>query len=90
MTKEELRTVVEDLVDELRELPDGVEVTSAQLLKRIGYDSAEMTPGELYDYHDALFREAEENHITLDMSKHDNKLEGLPWNLDFAVRNKKA
>ena len=44
-------------------------------------------PFDLIDIHNALFRAAEANHITLDMSAHDGKLEGLPFNLDFIVHN---
>ena len=31
--------------------------------------------------------EAEENGLELDMTKHENKLEGLPFNLDYVVRH---
>ena len=90
MTKTELRHIAEDLVEELRELPDGTEITSSQLLRKEGYAEDELEYGEMLDYHEALFRAAKANHITLDMSNHENKLEGLPWNQDFIVRNKKA
>ena len=90
MTKTELRYIAEDLVDELREMPDLSETTSWQLLKVGGYDPDEFDFSDLMEYHQALFRTAKANHITLDMSKHENKVEGLPYNLDFVVRNKKA
>ena len=90
MTKTELRHIADDMIEELRELPDGYEITSGGLLKRYGYDPADMESSDLFEFHDALFRVAKANHITLDMSKHENKVEGLPWNLDFSVRNKKA
>lgn len=90
MTKNELRYIAEDLVEELREMPDGTEITSCQLLKVGGYDPQEFEFFDLMDYHQYLFRAARANHITLDMSKHENKVEGLPFNLDFVVRNKKA
>ena len=90
MTKTELRYLAEDLVHELREMPDGTEITSWQLLKVGGYDPDEYDFSDLMEYHQALFRAAKANHITLDMSKHENKVEGLPYNLDFVVRNKKA
>lgn len=90
MNKTELRHIAEDLVVELRELPDGTEITSGLLLKRIGYDPEELSEGELLGYHEALLRTAKTNPITLDMSKHENMSEGLLWNLDFVVRNKKA
>ena len=90
MTKTELRYIAEDLVEELREMPDGTEITSWQLLKTGGYDPQDFNISELMDYHQYLFRAARANHITLDMSNHENKVEGLPFNLDFAVRNKRA
>ena len=90
MTKTELRYMAENLVEELREMPDGTEITSWQLLKAGGYDPQELDFSELMDHHQYLFRIARANHITLDMSKHEGKVEGLPYNLDFVVRNKKA
>ena len=90
MKKTEIKQIVKDLVEELRELPDGTVITSGQLLDRAGYDLKDLSEGDLLDYHDALFKAAKANHITLDMSKHENRLEGLPWNLDFVVRNEEA
>ena len=90
MNKTELRHIAESLIEELREMPDGTEITSGYLLRHYAGISEELEFNEMFDYHESLFRAAKANHITLDMSKHDNKVEGLPWNLDFAVRNKKA
>ncbi len=90
MTKTELRYIVDDLIEELRELSDGYGITSGGLLKRFGYDPADMEADDLFEFHNALFRASKANHITLDMSKHENKVEGFPWDLVFAVRNKKA
>ncbi len=90
MTKAELRSIAEDLIDDLREMPDGTEMTSLQLLKDGGYDPQNFGFSELVDYHQDLLREAKANHITLDMSKQEDKEEGSPYNLDFVVRNKKA
>ncbi len=90
MTKAELRHIAEGLVEELREMPDGAEITSAQLLRLGGYDPQEFSFSELMDYHQSLFRAAAASHITLDMSKHEGKIEGLAYNLSFAVHNKKA
>ena len=89
-TKEEIRHIAEGLVDELREMPDGTRITSAQLLIKYGYDLKEFGEWGLFDFHYALDRAAKANHITLDMSDHKDKVEGLLYNLDFAVQNKKA
>ncbi len=90
MTKAELRHVAESLIEELREMPDGTEITSARLLRMGGYDPQDFSSSELMEYHQSLFRAAAASHITLDMSKHAGLIEGLAYNLPFAVHNKKA
>lgn len=55
-----------------------------------GYDMEEYDIFDFFEVNDALFRAAKANHIKLDMSEHENKVEGLPFNLDFIVINKKA
>ena len=90
MTKNEIKELAEKMLDKLRGMPDGTEITSWQILKTSGIDPDELEDRDLFDFHAALFRVAKANHITLDMSKHAGLVEGLPWNLDFVVRNKKA
>ena len=41
---------------------------------------------DLFYLNDKVFELAEKNGITLDMSEHEGKLEGLPFNLDFILR----
>ena len=89
-TKEELKYIADSLVEDLRECEDGTEITTCQLLHAAGYDISEFEWDNLFDIHDALFRAARANHITLDMSKHEGLEEGLPYNLDFIVHNRKA
>ena len=62
--------------------------TTGRLARDYGYD--DMETFDLFDLHDALFRAAKANKITLDMSEHEGKVEGLPFNLTFVVKNKKA
>lgn len=88
--KEDIRHIAEGLIDELREMPDGTRITSAQLLRKYGYDLKEFDEWGLFDFHYALDRVARANHIILDMSEHEGKVEGLLYNLDFVVQNKKA
>ena len=38
MERAELRFIAENQLEDLRELPDGTEVTTAQLLERYGYN----------------------------------------------------
>ena len=87
-SKEELRQIAESLIDDLRECKDGTETTTGILARSNGYDDMDMD--DLMELHDVLFRTAKAHHITLDMSAHEGKIEGLPYNLDFVVKNKKA
>ena len=86
-TKADLQHIAEGMIDELREWEDGAVTSTGMLARSRGYDDMDMS--ELMELHFALLRTAKENHITLDMSAHEGKEEGLPYNLDFVVRNKK-
>lgn len=87
-SKADLRHIAEDMIEDLRECEDGTVTTTGRLARDYGYD--DMETFDLFDLHDALFRAAKANKITLDMSEHDGKVEGLPFNLTFVVKNKKA
>ena len=89
LTKEEIKPIVEDLVEELRESPDGTRITTALLLRQAGHEE-DFDPIDLISIHDELFEAAKANNMTLDMSEHENKVEGLPYNLDYIVHNKDA
>lgn len=87
-SKADLRHIAEDMIEDLRECEDGAVTTTGRLARDYGYD--DMETFDLFELHDALFRAAKANKITLDMSEHEGKVEGLPFNLTFVVRNKKA
>ena len=87
-SKADLRHIAEGMIEELRECEDGTVTTTGRLARAFGYE--DMETFDLFDLHDALFRAARANHITLDMSEHKDKVEGLPFNLTFIVKNKKA
>lgn len=89
-SKEDLQYLAETFIEDLRELEDGTSTTTWKLLDRYHYERDEFDKEDLLEIHAALIRAAKANHITLDMSAHVNKAEGLPYNLDFVVRNKKA
>ena len=90
MSSEEIRHIAEDMVEGLRECEDGYITTSGRLAKDYGYGEEELGFVGMFDLHETLLRVAKANHITLDMSSHEGKVEGLPFNLDFVVHNKKA
>ena len=82
--------IVNKLIDYLRECEDGTDITTWQLLRAADYDTEDFDTYDLMDIHDTLFKAAKDNHIILDMSAHENMVEGLPFNLDYIVHNKKA
>ena len=82
--------IVDVLIGKIKTLPNGTEITTSQLVKLCGLESecnsdGFFEPMGLFEIHNALFKAAEKEHIQLDMSKHDGKVEGLPLNLDFKV-----
>ena len=89
LIEEEIRPIVEDLVEELRECPDGTRITTALLLRQTGHEE-DFDPIDLIAIHNELFEAAKSSNMTLDMSEHESKAEGLPYNLDYIVHNKDA
>ena len=75
------RKIVEYLKDHI-----GEKITSYQLVKATdSYLSDDLEDADLFDLHRQIRIIAEENDFYLDMSEHDNKCEGLPYNLDFVI-----
>lgn len=89
MAKEELKSIVEDLVEELRECSDGIRISTALLLRQAGHEE-DFNPIDLISIHNEMFEEAAINNIILDMSEHEGMVEGLPFNLEYVVHNKDA
>ena len=78
--------IVSVLIGFLKKAPDGYNNTSARLLMAAGYDLKDFTGLDMLEIHFALFDEAEKAGLTLDMSSHDDKEEGMPYSLDFFLR----
>ena len=89
-SKADLRCIAESLIDELRECDDGTDITTWQLMESAGYEMDDFSNMDLFEVHDALFIVARANHIKLDMSAHEKMVQGVPYSLDYIVRNKKA
>lgn len=81
--------MVKGMIEVLRSLPDGTEITTYQLARKAGFQISIYDASTLLPLHFAIFDAAEKAGIELDMSKHENKFEGLPFNLDYAVRREK-
>lgn len=86
MDKNKLEEIIPVLIERLKASPDGYDITTAQLLQVAGYRLDDFEFMDLFDIHFALFEAAEKAGLTLDMSSHENKVEGLPFNLDFILR----
>ena len=83
--------MIECLVDELREMPDGAEISVYKLVEQCGFDSKELEQnGEMFTVHDKLCSEARKAHIKLDWLPNKDMDIGLPYNIPFIVRNSRA
>lgn len=89
-SKDDVSRIAKGLIEDVRELDDGSGISTWQLLKDANYDMDSFRPMDLFEIHDALFREAKKNRMTLDLSAHKDHPEGLTYNLDFIIRNKRA
>jgi|GEM_PF-2446637 len=78
------KKVAEQLLDEVRELPDGSASTTCRLLMKCGYDLDKL-PVDLFDVDNELHEASEKAGIILDMSAHEGKIEGLLFNLEFII-----
>ncbi len=65
------------------------EISSYLLVQEAGAsekDLRELERNELFDMNDQVHRIARDNGFRLDMRKHADRLEGLPFVLDFKIR----
>ncbi len=81
------KEMISKMIQVLQELPEGTEITTFQLVRKAGFDISIYDAKTLFPLHFAIFDAAEKSGLKLDMTKHENKLEGLPFNLDFVVRH---
>ena len=78
---------VQEMINTIKQFPDGTAISTTRLLRGLGYPVKEWSEEDMFQLHFDLLEEAEKLGIELDMSSHDGKLAGLPYNLDFVVRN---
>ena len=86
MKRTTVNEIVAEMIKMLREAPDGTVTTTARLIKDTGYERSEYYGLDLIEVHFALMEEAEKAGITLDMSSHEGKDEGMPYSLEFVLR----
>ena len=86
MNKTQRGAVVRALLALLAAAPNGTVTTTGRLLSAAGIEDRAVSEGDLFDIHFDLFTAAEQAGWVLDMSAHEGKQEGLPYNLDFVLR----
>ena len=84
MNKPEINETVRILLKRIRELPEGTETSTAKLIWGI-FNNPRDLQGSFLDIHFALLDAAKQEGIYLDMSGHEGKDEGLPYNLEFVI-----
>jgi len=89
-SKSDYKNIAEALVEDLRECDNGTVTSTHQLLMAADYENDDFDPEDFFEIHDVLCRAAKANRITLDSSAHKDKVQGLPYDLDFVVGNRKA
>ena len=84
MNKQEIQNYANVIYEYLLKQPDGYRTTTSRVIHHLGI----ITDGfhDDWDIHNKLFDIAQEKGaIELDMSEHEYKCEGLPFNLDYIV-----
>lgn len=89
-TDREMERITGKLVDELKKLPNGTEITTCGLIERAGMDTESFDVGELMDISQEISIKARTQGIYLDWSKSFRILERLPFVLEFTVVNQVA
>lgn len=85
MNENRKKAIVAALTARLKRMRPGVGTSTALLLKS-AFPGESFSEGDLCDVHFGLFEAAEAAGMTLDFSAHENKLEGLPFNLIFILK----
>lgn len=84
----ETQAIADAMVDVLRGYENGSRTTTARLARQLR--CADLSLFDLLDVHNVLLRTARENHMELDFSEHEGKVEGWPFNIEFIVKHAKA
>ena len=85
---EAYQAAIDTMVQALQEMI-GEEISTARLMNEVFGDYNDRSVYyELFDVDNDVRKAAEEAGLILDMSKHENKVEGLPFNLDYKILRK--
>ena len=80
--KNSTKDIVTKVADYIESLPEGSRTTTSRVLKKLYGEVIDS-----FELHFDIFDEIDNRgNVILDMSEHEDKVEGLPQNLDFIVR----
>lgn len=83
-----IESLVNEIFEEIKSLPDGTEISTAQILKKI-YPNIELSTKDLLKIEMEVITKSELEGIILDKSKYDDTFVGLPFNIPFVKNTKK-
>lgn len=90
MEQQEEKEVFNKVIEYIKALPDGTQLSVRDALEHFGIDSLELPSALNYCVLDEVCAAVERNtDIILDFSAHDDLVEGLPFAMDFIVSRKK-
>ena len=89
-SKEDLKIIAEDLIEELRESDDGSVISTLELLEKCGYERRDFIRYDLTEIHKLVCSLAEANHIRLENTDNHDGNEKNPYSESFVVRNSEA
>ncbi|MCD7827619.1 MAG: hypothetical protein LUG85_03680 [Clostridiales bacterium] len=90
MEQQEEKEVFNKVVEYIKTLPDGTQLSMRDALEHFGIDSLELPSALNYCVLDEICAAVERNtDIILDFSAHDDLVEGLPLAMDFYVYHKR-
>lgn len=90
LNKEEIREVAEDLVEELREMDDGTEICTIDLMRDSEWNIDLRDIDELLEIHLAIISLARKKNIQLGSPSKEVEIIGLPFYCTYVVHNKRA
>ncbi|MCD8148833.1 MAG: hypothetical protein LUE92_04550 [Clostridiales bacterium] len=87
--KQIVKTIADKTIEYILDLPNGSNLTMYQAAKAVCPDETELLEElDLYELQSTVVESIKKTDVVLDFSEHENKFEGLFYNLDFHVYHK--
>lgn len=83
-----MENLTNEMFEEIKSLPDGTEISTAQILKKL-YPNLELSTEDLFKIEREVIAKSEVEGILLDKSKYDGAFVGLPFSIPFVKNTKK-